>query len=261
MTETAGVTTRERRLDRLAEIVAAGGPCRLTDAAQMLGCSSMTVRRDVAEAQGRLTTLGGFIVAAAPGAYRIERERDAHVAAKEAIGRRAAELLRDGDAIFIDCGATTPHLARNLPAKLNLTVVTFGLNIANILADNPKIELILMGGRYRASSASFEIDEPRRSLAHLGLAHAFMSAGGVHAGRGATCSNFHEVAAKRAAMEVAVKRFLLVDASKFGLVKRASFAELGAFDQVIVAPAAPDGPEAALLGERLIVAQSDETAQ
>ena len=248
------ISAREARLRRLGQALAANGPCRLTEAAEALGCSSMTVRRDVASSPDRFATLGGFIVPATPGTYRIEAESDAHVAAKEAIGARAAAMLSDGDAIFIDCGATTPHLARQLPVGMRLTVVTFALNIASILAENRNVELIVLGGFYNRFSASFEVAEPRRELAKLGLRTAFISAGGVHATRGASCSNFHEVAIKQAAMAVAMQSCLLVDASKFGVVKRAAFADLAAFDQVIVAPGPGAEAELEALGERLIVA-------
>lgn len=247
---------REERWRWLSESLAASGPCRMTEAADALGCSSMTIRRDVAGAPDRFAILGGFVVPAGQGTYRIEREQDQQVLAKEAICARAAEMLRDGDAIFIDCGATTPHLARSLPMDMRLTVVTNGLNIANALADNRRVELVLLGGFYHASSASFEVAEPQAAFARFGLATAFLSAGGLQARRGASCSYFHEVAVKRAAMTAAARRCLLVDASKFGVVKRAAFADIAEFDHVVTAPDPGPGPEADALGERLLVAGS-----
>ena len=63
---------------------------------------------------------------------------------------------------------------------------------------------------------------------------AFISAGGVHSGRGASCSNFNEVPIKRAAMESADESILVVDDSKLGRLKPAFFSPLGAFSRVIV---------------------------
>ena len=244
---------REERLRWLAQAVSQG-PRRLVEAAVELGCSSMTVRRDIASAPDRFAMLGGFVVPAGQGGYRLERERDAHVAAKADIGAAAARRLRGGDAIFIDCGATTPHLVAALPKGLRLTIVTYALNIANAVAANPDVELVLLGGHYRSDSASFEILDPQRELARFGLATAFLSAGGIEARRGASCSFFHEVAVKRAAMEAAADRCLLVDASKFGRVKPAAFGGLAEFDAVITAPRPEAGPETKALGRRLIVA-------
>lgn len=244
---------REERLRWLAQALSQG-PRRLVEAAEQLGCSSMTVRRDVASAPDRFTMLGGFVVPAGAGGYTLERERDAHVAAKAAIGAAAAQRLRGGEAIFIDCGATTPHLATALPPGLRLTIVTYALNIANALAGNPDVELVLLGGFYRADSASFEIADPRGALARFGLSTAFISAGGLEARRGASCSFFHEVAVKRAAIEAAAECCLLADASKFGRVKPAAFADLSEFNHVITAPTPAAGPEIQALGARLILA-------
>jgi hypothetical protein len=62
---------------------------------------------------------------------------------------------------------------------------------------------------------------------------AFISAGGVDEARGVTCWNFHEVAIKQAAMESAVERHLVVDASKLGKVKAVRFSQLDQFDSLI----------------------------
>ena len=86
---------REERLRWLAQAVSQG-PRRLVEAADELGCSSMTVRRDIASAPDRFAMLGGFVVPAGQGGYRLERERDAHVAAKADIGAAAARRLRGG---------------------------------------------------------------------------------------------------------------------------------------------------------------------
>jgi DeoR family deoxyribose operon repressor len=246
--------TRAERLRRLEEAVHAGGALRYAEAAERLGCSAMTVRRDVASAPESLAALGGYVVKArARGAYAIERESDVNAAAKAAVAARAARLIADGDTIFLDCGTTTPHLARLLPPHMRLTVVCYALNVAAPLAINPNAQLILLGGLYNASSASFALEEPERALAGLGVVKAFISAGGVHAQRGVSCSSFHEAPVKRAAMRIALRRYLIVDASKLGLIKPAAFAEIDEFDAAIVAPKPVSGPEVERLGGRLLV--------
>ncbi|MHC9037196.1 DeoR/GlpR transcriptional regulator, partial [Cobetia marina] len=67
----------------------------------------------------------------------------------------------------------------------------------------------------------------------LGINKAFLSAGGVHAERGVSCFHFHEVAAKQAALESAMQRFLIIDARKFEMVRPAFIAPLESFDVVI----------------------------
>ena len=105
------------------------------------------------------------------------------------------------------------------------------------------MQLILLGGLYNASSASFAVDDGLRTLARLGVNKAFLSAGGVHPVRGASCSNFHEVAVKQAAMDIALEKHLLVDASKLGQVKPAHFAALDRFNSIMISrPPAGNAP-------------------
>jgi hypothetical protein len=58
----------------------------------------------------------------------------------------------------------------------------------------------------------------------------------VHATRGVTTTNFHEVAIKQAAIAAALEKHLLVDATKFGRVAPAAFAGLDEFDTITVSP-------------------------
>lgn len=258
--ENSGETSERKkaRLRRLSGALYGKGALHLNDAAALLDVSAMTVRRDVASAPDHFTYLGGYIVAAsAEGGYQLDRERDNHAAGKAIVCAHAACLIEDGDTIFVDCGTTTPHLVHRLPVALKVTVVCYALNIAEPLAVNPNVQLILLGGLYNASSASFAVDEGLRALARLGVNKAFLSAGGVHPKRGVSCSNFHEVAVKQAAMDIALERHLLVDASKLGQVKSAFFANVDQFNSIITSPPTPEAArEMAALEGRLVIAKT-----
>ena len=119
-------------------------------------------------------------------------------------------------------------------------MVCYSLNIASILSRRPNTQLMLLGGLFHASSASFASDEGVAYLQRLGLTKAFVSAGGVHPQRGAGCANFHEVPIKRAALECAAESFLVVDHSKLGQLRPAFFGPMARFSRIIVggAPAA-----------------------
>lgn len=252
----------KRKPDRLRQLSSAlygRGALHLNEAAALLDVSPMTVRRDIAAAPGHFTYLGGYIVAAgAEGVYRLDRELDNHASAKAIVCAHAARLIADGDTIFVDCGTTMPHLVHRLPPEVKVTAVCYALNIAEPLAANPNVQLILLGGLYNASSASFAVDDGLRTLARLGVNKAFLSAGGVHPARGVSCSNFHEVAVKQAAMSIALEKHLLVDASKLGQVKSAYFASVDQFDSIITSPPTPDvAREFGDLGGRLVIAAAE----
>jgi DeoR family deoxyribose operon repressor len=216
----------------------------LKAAAERLGLSEMTIRRALAGPDLPMKILGGTIVAspaaASPG-YTLDAESDQHAINKRLACRRAAERVSAGDSLFIDCGTTMPHFAEALPPDIPLDVVCYSLNIANILSRRPNTQLLLLGGLFHASSATFYSDESLEYLRRLGVNKAFISAGGVHPERGASCSNFHEVPVKRIAIESATESFLVVDESKLGRLRPAFFSPLASFVGIFVggAPAAP----------------------
>ncbi|QJQ96153.1 MULTISPECIES: DeoR/GlpR family DNA-binding transcription regulator [Halomonadaceae] len=240
------------RLARLQDALSGGGTIHLSEAARLCGVSEMTIRRDVAASEGRMTFLGGRLVMAdnpqfAP-VYDLDEQQSSHYLSKHRLCQCAATFIEPGDTLFIDCGTTLIPLISSLAGLRELTVVTYALNVANAVGRLPNVRLILLGGIYHGSSQSFGSDEMYAAVARLGINKAFISAGGVHAQRGVSCFHFHEVAPKQAAIDTAMQTILVVDASKFGVVRPAYFAHLDAFDVVVtdaegapVLQARPDG--------------------
>ncbi len=225
---------KTERLEKLAVLLAGQSPLKLEAAAAELGVSEMTVRRDVLDSGGRFTCLGGHVIGAQNdvGDYVLEQEIDHHATAKARACAKAASLVEDDDTIFIDCGTTTPHLAAMIPQGLRLTAVCYSLNVADILSRRKNTRLILLGGLFHPEAASFSGDVALQELQRLSINKAFISAGGVDEQRGVTCSHFHEVQVKQAAMARSVESHLVVDASKFGKVRPAFFARTDAFASI-----------------------------
>jgi DeoR family deoxyribose operon repressor len=235
------------RVNALADAIARRGVLHLRDAASLLGVSEMTVRRDVSAHPDRFTYLGGHIVSAddVSGAYELDREADSHAGAKLAACRHALRLIAPDDTIFIDCGSTLVHLAQQIPADLPLTAICYSLNVAECLATKPNVRMILLGGIYHPSSASFSSGEWLEPLGRLGINKAFISAGGVDLNRGASCSHFHEVPVKQKAIAGAIESHLVVDTSKFGIVKPAFFAKLTDFRSILTENGPKSGSQGA----------------
>ncbi|TBW41396.1 DeoR/GlpR transcriptional regulator [Siculibacillus lacustris] len=228
---------RTQRLDRISDALDSFGSLRLADAASLLEVSEMTVRRDVAAHPERFSCYGGHIIGAQGNGsgtgYVLDRERESHSSNKKIACERAVGFLEPGDTVFIDCGTTTPHLARRLADAKDLTVVCYSLNIADVVRRFEQIKLVLLGGVYHRSSASFDSPEALEHFRRIGINKAFLSAGGVHPAHGVSCSNFHEVGFKQEAMRKALATYLVVDSSKFGKVRSAYFADVDAFDAIV----------------------------
>jgi len=100
-----------------------------------LGCSAMTIRRDLArlEREGLLERSRGGAVATRR--VRLEfalQERAAEKrAVKAAIGRAAADLVNEGERVILDTGTTTLAMARALRGRSGVSVVTSSLAIVS----------------------------------------------------------------------------------------------------------------------------------
>ena len=255
------ILRRPHRLQELARVLSERGSLHLREAAALLGVSEMTVRRDVAARSELFTYLGGHLLAAdgsiGVARYALSEEEQSHTAAKIAVCDRAVELIKQGDTVFIDCGSTTPHLAARIARGVRATVICYSLNVAEVVCRQTDVRVILLGGLWHPSSASFSGDEGLALIAKLGINKAFISAAGVDVLRGVSCVQFHEVAVKQAAMARSVEKYLVVDSSKFGQVKPAFFAQIDEFDGIVTdAAIAQEFAADAALTSRLIVANA-----
>ena len=139
--------TEERRqtildqLDRDGKVVVA-------ELSASLDVSLDTVRRDLQELAeaGRVRRVHGGALPPAIGSRPYAVRREQAPAAKAAIARATAGLLRDGQVILLDAGTTTLEVARHLPPDLQATVITNSPPIAVALAEHPSVEVTVLGG-------------------------------------------------------------------------------------------------------------------
>ncbi len=124
--------------------------------AEQFAVSEMTVRRvlhKLADAGLVIRTPGGAMVAPSGSMERSFLERSAKMAsAKDAIGREAARLVRDGETVVLDSGTTTRYIARYMAPKRDVAVVTTSLAVLEELAGSASVQVRLTGGVYRRSS-------------------------------------------------------------------------------------------------------------
>jgi len=152
----AGLLAEERRhyiLDALLQ----EGKVRATDLSARLAVSEDTIRRDLRDLAdaGLLQRVHGGALPRTPTSSSFTARRREAPAAKEAIARAAAALIRPGQVVILDAGTTTLQVARSLPRDLRATVITNSPPIAVALAEYPHIDTHIIGGRlYREGLAA-----------------------------------------------------------------------------------------------------------
>jgi DeoR/GlpR family transcriptional regulator of sugar metabolism len=142
------VLTAERRQAILAQVEREGRVVA-SELVSSLRVSEDTVRRDLRELadQGLVQRVHGGALASAPPfssfTHRLEVSREQ----KAALAEAALPLLIGARVIVLDGGTTTLELATRLPLPFDGTVVTNSPPVASALANHPKAEVMLVGGR------------------------------------------------------------------------------------------------------------------
>lgn len=238
---------KSERQDALARLTDELRTLTVRDAAERLDISEMTVRRDFDELaeQGRVRRVRGGARTCSQGrSLTISREftrtekQLLHVEEKRAIGRAAAELVDEGDTLFLGNGTTVEAMAAELP-DCRLRIVTNSLPIFSTLDERADIELFLLGGLYRPGTGALVGPIAEEALANMGLAKAFVGVNGIHENK-AFASNMEACALQRAALEAADRRYLLADASKFDRRDFFSFYDLDDLTAIVSDPGLAD---------------------
>lgn len=214
------MTTYERRQSML-DILRKQPGLRVPELAQALDVSEGTVRNDLnaLEGEGRLRRVhGGAVINDQDQFQNISfvRRYKQNVAAKLAIAREAALLVKDGDSIFLDASSTAYYFAQALSGRRRLRVMTNGFEVARELAQNSSNTVILIGGVVNNDSASVTGLLSEQIIADMHIQKAFLACSGFSLERGMTEVHLAEAQLKRKVIESSQQLFALIDSSKFG---------------------------------------------
>jgi len=202
--------------------------------AQVLGVTQQTVRKDLdLLASRRLLTRvrGGAMLESRLDniGYSTRRAIAAH--AKDAIGQKAAQLLPNNASLFLNIGTTTEAVARNLLDHEHLLVVTNNLNVADILAQNSRIEVIVAGGRLRANDRAVIGSLTVDFIKGFKVDYAVIGASALDADGDLLDFDINEVTVSQTIIAQARKVMLVADATKF---ERQAPARIGSLSDIDV---------------------------
>ena len=151
---------------------------------------------------------------------------------KDAIGRAAAELVKDGDSLYLGPGSTVRQVARHLREHKKLTVLTDSLYVANELL-NTDTELYFMGGCIYHTGAHLSAMIPPDAWDFFHPNKAIIGCGGLSPKYGVTDFHPRESAMLRSIIERAVNVIVVADNSKFGQVGPCATAALPRLNHII----------------------------
>lgn len=225
----------ERRL-KIQGIVTQNKRIVVKEISKEFDISEVTVRKDleVLEKRGILSRVHGGAILNQSSVHDIALTEKEHIypKAKQLIGEKAAQMIKEGDVIFLDSGSTTTQIARNIKFKKDIKVITNAVNIASELAGT-EIEVILTGGLLREKSFSLVGPIAEDSLQHINADKLFLGVDGIHFEFGLTTPNLMEARVNQLMIKKSIEVILVSDSSKFGKRSMSFIADIGSVQQVI----------------------------
>jgi DeoR/GlpR family transcriptional regulator of sugar metabolism len=213
-----------KRQQQLVDLLRQEPGLAVPELAVRLGVSPGTVRNDLrtlAEGGQVVRVRGGGTVLPETPAFAglgfAARARQ-NEAAKRAIGRAAAALVQDGDSILLDASTSVYHLGHCLQNLHNLRIITNGIEVARLLAQNPTHLVMLVGGTLRAGAQSVTGPWSLRYLDEVCTRFAFISGSGFTPESGLTEVDLYEAEFRVRAIGSATQVIALVDSAKYGKI-------------------------------------------
>lgn len=207
------------RSQAILSALGARGRVEVNELAQLLEVSAVTIRKDLDALEQRAVlrrVRGGAVAAPVVDEGSFETRLQVRRAAKTAIARAVAPLVRDGDVIALDSSTSCYYLAQELLDRRSLVVITNSMPTATLFSERSEATVLLPGGIVRRSARSM-VGMVGDVLAGRGrIDKGFIGAHSVSAERGLLDMALEEAQAKQYFAAHCTQLFALVDSTKFG---------------------------------------------
>jgi DeoR family transcriptional regulator of aga operon len=215
-----GKSTVSRRI-KILDLIKANGQVNVKELVESLGVTGVTIRNDLANLEKKRV-----LIRARGGAIRIDQhsmdedfplsdKKKKNLQEKREIGKKAAELIEDGQTIILDSGSTTFEVARNLRQFNDLTVITNALNAAIFLAEFKNINTIVPGGILKKNSLSLVGIQAERGFKDYFCDKLFLGVDGFDLDFGVSTPNPEEAHLNQVMIDISKEVIVVADSSKF----------------------------------------------
>lgn len=223
----------EERHNIILEVLKKEGIVKLNELVKLTDTSESTIRRDLTflenkkalkRVHGGATLLKGSQEEPSYNEKLIQK-----ISEKSKIAKYAAELIEDGDCVYLDGGTTTFEMIKYIDKK-NIIVVTNGIKHIDELLEN-NITGYIIGGKVKATTKVVVGSDALINFKKFRFDKAFLGINGIHLEFGFTTPDLEEASLKQAAIELSKEAFVLADESKFGEI---TFVKVGDLEEATI---------------------------
>ncbi len=260
----------KERQNKILEVLYQNKIIKISEIVRMFNVSNETARRDLESVQDLgiakrvyggavLTEEGNFkngdMIQFRTGSWGKQNSR----AERDAIGKKAAEFIHEGDSVCLGVGTTVHEISKHIKQMKDVTVITNSIAVLTELADSD-ITLYILGGLVDVNERTMKGSIPENSLKMFYVDKAFIGAGGVTFDGGITDYNPQEASLKSKICDHANKVYLVAHSEKFGINTFSYSCPLSRVDVIITDPNLPKAFAAQIkeMGIELIFADLEE---
>ena len=228
----------EERHQEIINTLQAEGKIRISDIAGKYGISEESARRDLRLLEQRglcKRTHGGAI---RPGQVSVRPQADRDFSAMPVfdnyreIARRAAELIRENDVVYLTGGSFGYIMLSFLPRAIRYTLVVNSVDIGKELRSFDNVDVYVAGGKMR-QSGSLTDSLAAEFISRIHFDQCFITGAGLTAEFGLSNGTDETAAFQRTVLRNSRKRRLLIPSSKIGADSFIKVCEAREFDSVI----------------------------
>ena len=209
-----------QRQERILQQIQQKQLISVAELAKHFHVTPVTIRRDLEalEEQGNIKRFFGGVEYILPHSEYVQYEADKQdmAIAKKAIAQRAAEMVNNGDTIFINSSSTALGVLEHLE---NVQACVFTNNARAIDCEvSDGVDLILTGGEVYGNRQSLVGDMAREATRRVIANKCFMGVHGISTAGGVTSSYLQEVAVNRSMLaQCSGPKIVMADSSKIGV--------------------------------------------
>lgn len=226
----------DERLELIHAQLARHGKVLANALATQFGVSEDTVRRDLRELarQGHCRRVYGGALLPSPDSGPLTTRVTSHEDAKAALALATVDLLKDGQTIFIDAGSTNLAIARALPPKLKLTIVTNTPAVAVALTGHANHAIVVLGGQFDHAKGACLGPQTIREASQIFADMVILGACGVDSAIGVTALDAAEAEVKRTLVAQSSLLVIAATSDKLGTIAPFKVADASRIDHLVV---------------------------
>ena len=226
-----------KRRSKIIELLNKNQAISIPEVSRMFHVSEVSVRNDLSilEKKGLLIKTRGGAIAKQPSIFdlNLSQRLKSNYKQKQKIGKRAADFIQDSNTVIMDSGSTVIEVAKNLNGKKNIKLITNSLPIAEIVADNKQIEVIITGGTLRPEMRSLIGNITEKTILNYRCDVAILGADGIDSEMGFYTNLENEASLVQSMMKISKKIIIVTDSTKFKNNRFAKIADISDVDVII----------------------------